>query len=334
MVEPLVVTELSFLTSWHADWTGVKALVIGLDARTFSVVDTLAELGAAVLVVAPSAPADLARLVPVVGAELDDTVVEDHSPRAGEFGADVVFVASGIASSDPTATWARDTRIPSWTDVDLAWRVRDKVRAAEWLSVTGETGVSLAVDLAVHVIAAAGHRVAGVGAGNVPVLDAVREPDGFDVIVVEFSAADLSRLGDTPISPLASVCIDGDDVPVLGRVYTNTRVACVYNKAVESTMRMVEEAEVIDGCRAIGFDLGMPGPSDLGLVGDLVADRAFHEERRTEALELTTHGELVSAGIGDKVSVTSVLAAAGLVRAFGISPEQVRVALASFPARH
>jgi len=324
------VTDLSTLTSWHSDWSGVKALVIGLDARTFSVVDTLAELGAAVLVVAPTAPADLARLVPVVGAELEDSAVDGLSPRVPEFGADVVFVASGTALDDATAAFSRSAGIPSWTDIDLAWRVRDKVRAAEWLSVTGETGVSLAVDLAVHVIASAGHRVAGVGFGNVPVLDAVREPEGFDALVVEFSPADLTALADAAISPLASVCLDGDDVSTLGRVYANTRVACVYNKAVESTMRMVEEAEVVDGCRAIGFDLGMPGPSDLGMVGDLVADRAFHEERRTEALELTTHGELVAAGLGEKESVVSVLAAAGLVRAFGVAPEQVRIALASF----
>lgn len=333
MVEPLVVTDLFSLTSWHADWTAVKALVIGLDARTFSVVDTLTELGAAVLVVAPGAPADLTRLVPVVGAVLDDTVADGPSPRAPEFGADVVFVASGTASDDATASWAIAAGIPSWSDIDLAWRVRDKVRAAEWLNVAGESGVSLTVDLAVHVIASAGHRVAGVGFGNVPVLDAVREPEGFDALVVEFSAEDLERLGDAAISPLASVCLDGDDIEVLGRVYAETRVACIYNKAVESTMRMVEEADVIDGCRAIGFDLGMPGPSDLGMVGDLVADRAFHEDRRTEALELTTHGELVAAGIGDKASVTSVLAAAGLVRALGVSPEQVRIALATFPAR-
>ena len=55
---------------------------------------------------------------------------------------------------------------------------------------------------------------------------------------------------------------------------------------------MVEDAEVVEGARAIGFDLGVPGPSDLGVVDGILVDRAFLEDRRTSALELTTVAEL------------------------------------------
>ncbi len=83
------------------------------------------------------------------------------------------------------------------------------------------------------------------------------------------------------LAPLASVCLNiADDHldwhgsaeayrAAKGKVYANTRVACVYNRADVATRELVEDAEVQEGCRAIGFGLDMPGPSDLGVVEDI-----------------------------------------------------------------
>ena len=75
-------------------------------------------------------------------------------------------------------------------------------------------------------------------------------------------------------------------------MYENTKVACVYNRADEATMHMVEDAEVEEGARAIGFGLDVPGPSDFGVVEGILCDRAFLDERRTAALEIITVDEL------------------------------------------
>ena len=69
-------------------------------------------------------------------------------------------------------------------------------------------------------------------------------------------------------------------------MYENTQVACVYNRADEATARMVEDAEVEEGARAIGFGLDVPGPSDFGVVDGILCDRAFLDDRRTAALEI------------------------------------------------
>ncbi|MGA7148317.1 MAG: cyanophycin synthetase, partial [Microbacterium sp.] len=115
-----------------------------------------------------------------------------------------------------------------------------------------------------------------------------------------------------------------------GHVYDNTRVACVYNKADAATRRMVEEAEVVDGARAIGFDLGVPGPSDLGVVDGILVDRAFLEDRRTSALELTTVAELAELGLSAPHMAANVLAAAALARSLEVAPADVRQALRGF----
>ncbi|CAN5217131.1 hypothetical protein BH11ACT2_BH11ACT2_02140 [soil metagenome] len=313
------MTDPVSLTSWHDDWVGVRVVVLGLDAVAFSVVDTLTELGAEVAVIADDPPEQFAQLLPVIGA----TLARDAS------GAQLVIATAATADDDATVRWARAAGVSVWGDVEFAWRVRDKVAAAHWICVAAERETDTVVDLVVHLISSAGARVAGVGSGNVPILDAVRAPEGFDVLVVELTERDLRWAANSPVSPLASVCIDGD-ADALGRVYTNTRVACVYNKSVEPTMHFVEEAEVVEGCRAIGIDLGTPGPSDLGLVGDIVVDRAFHENRHSAAIELTTHGELAAAGLGDPASVIGVLAASALVRAFGVAPAIIGSAIATF----
>ena len=41
-----MTNRLDTLTSWHADWTGLRVGVLGLGVTGFSVADTLAELGA------------------------------------------------------------------------------------------------------------------------------------------------------------------------------------------------------------------------------------------------------------------------------------------------
>ena len=57
----MTAERLQALTSWYADWKGLRVAVLGLSVTGFSVADTLAELGADVLVVsehADSAPGE------------------------------------------------------------------------------------------------------------------------------------------------------------------------------------------------------------------------------------------------------------------------------------
>ena len=344
------MTDLTILTSWHADWTGLRVAVLGLGMTGFAAADTLVELGASVLVVAAKAPEETSDLVGVIGAELLlEPDLGTVPARLAEFDAELVVVSPGFHPDHALLLWAAERGIAVWGDIELAWRVRDKVNAAEWITVTGTNGKTTTVQLATHLLAAAGHRVAAVGNIGIPVLDAVRDPTGFDVLVVELSSYQLhwiNRNAEGALYPLASVCLNlADDhidwhgsaeayAAAKGKVYQNTRIACVYNLADDATRQMVEQADVVDGCRAIGFGLGAPGPSDLGVVDGIIVDRAFHEDRRNAALELTTHGELATAGLAAPHSVANVLAASALVRAYGVPAETVRDALATFRLDH
>ncbi|MCS5722813.1 UDP-N-acetylmuramoyl-L-alanine--D-glutamate ligase [Herbiconiux sp. CPCC 203407] len=334
------------LTSWHADWTGLRVAVLGLGVTGFSVADTLTELGARVLVVAEKAKQEYIDLVPVIGAALVQAPAGEIPAELEAHDPELVVVSPGYHPDDPLLVWAAERGIPVWGDVELAWRVRDKVvdavtgRPADWIAVTGTNGKTTTTQLAASMLLAGGHRVAPCGNIGIPVLDAIRDPQGFDVLVVELSSYQLHSTSSMSAHSAVVLNVAEDHLDWHGsfeayaaakaRVYDAVQVACVYNKADELTMRMVEEAEVVEGARAIGFGLGVPGPSDFGVVEGILVDRAFLDERRDSALEIATVTELAARGLAAPHTVADVLAAAALARAYGVSIEAIRAALASF----
>jgi UDP-N-acetylmuramoylalanine--D-glutamate ligase len=328
------------LVSWHDDWTGLKVVVLGAGVTGFAAADTLAELGARVVVVAESVDERTATLLEVIGASTA-TVAE-----AEQFGPELVIVSPGFRPGHPFLRWAERNGVAIWGDIELAWRLRDKVGTpAEWILVTGTNGKTTTTQLTATMILASGRRVAPCGNIGIPVLDAIRDPAGFDVLVVELSSFQLHWINRNPtgaLFPHASVCLNiaddhldwhgGADAyrAAKGKVYDNTKVACVYNKDDDATRILVEEADVVEGARAIGFTLGVPGPSDFGIVEGILCDRAFLEDRRNSALELTTVDALAASGLAAPHFVANVLAAAALARSIGVEPAEVRRALDGF----
>ncbi len=112
-----------------------------------------------------------------------------------------------------------------------------------------------------------------------------------------------------------------------GRIYRGVQQACVYNVADPETERLVREADVAEGARAVGFTLGMPSVGMVGVVDDLLVDRAFIAERQSSAAELCTVADLASPA---PHVVANALAAAALARAHGISQAAVRDGLRAF----
>lgn len=339
---------LDELTSWRADWAGLRVVVLGLGVTGFAAADTLAELGARVTVAARTPDAERARILPVIGVDLVELTGDDaiDSDALLALGVDLAIVSPGFRPDQPLIRAVEGAGIPIWGDIELAWRLRDKVEpAAEWVLITGTNGKTTTTQLTATMLREGGLRAAPCGNIGVPVLDAVRDPAGFDVLVVELSSFQLHWLptaGPGALVPLASTCLNlAEDHydwhgsaqayhDAKAKVYENTRVACLYNRRDEATMRMVEEADVIEGCRAIGFGSDTPGPSDVGVVDDLLVDRAFLAERHTSALELASLADLQAAGLQTPHGLANALAAAALARAVGVEPAAVRDGLRAF----
>lgn len=322
-----------------SDLAGRDVLVVGGDRSGFAAADALAERGARVVLVDGSAAhtdpglSERMRILEVLGVEvrLGPQHVEDLPA-----GVDLVVAAPGCPPEHPIAAAAEEQGTAVWGAAELAWRLRPD-DAAPWLTITGSSGVSTTAALLVAMLRAAGLRVRAVGDDDHPVVEAVLDPEPVDVVVVTLSSAELHRSGS--ISPLASVCLRvapgetgghrsvAEYRSALGTVYENTRLACVYTVEDPVTEDLVREADVVEGARAIGVTLGVPARSMLGLVEDVLADRAFVEARETTAAELGTLEDLGPQGGTDPHLVQNALAAAALARAVGVPPVAVRAGL-------
>lgn len=320
-----------------SDWSGVRALVAGFGVSGFAAADTLTHLGAQVVAVDENEGGDdraeQATLLEILGADIRlGAGSTDLDPAAY----DLVIASPGWRPTAPLFQRAQAADVPVWGEVELAWRLRGE-DAAPWIAVTGTNGKTTTVQMLESILRAAGQRALAVGNVGTPVLQAVMDPEGYDVLAVELSSFQLHWV--RSMSPEASAVLNlaPDHVDWHGsldaygaakaRVYEHTRVACVYRVDDLATRHMVEEADVIDGARAIGFTLGIPGLSEFGVVDDILVDRAFVENRANSAAELCSIADL-----GDDTPhvVANALAAAALARAHGAPPVAVRDGLRAF----
>ncbi|MEY4000628.1 MAG: hypothetical protein RLZZ626_983 [Actinomycetota bacterium] len=336
------MSSLEHLNSWHSDWRGLRVVVFGLGVTGFSVADTLAELGCEVLVVAEKADAEHLDILDVLGVRHVTGDEAKGLPAAAlEFDPQLIVTSPGVRPEHDLLVWASSEGVPVWVDIDLAWRLRDKTdRVAEWFCVTGTNGKTTTVQLLESMLNAGGLRAAACGNIGTPILDVLRDPIGFDAIVVELSSFQLHYLGEIEPHSSAVLNIAEDHLDwhgsmeaysaAKGKVYQNVKHACVYNAADIATERMVENADVRDGARAIGFTVGVPAISMVGYAEDVLCDRAFLENRQNEALELARFEDLTDIGVLTPHLLANVAAASALARAAGIEPEAIRNALNNF----
>ena len=158
--------RLSGLTSWDADWAGLRVVVAGIGASGFSAADTLIELGAVVVVVDAGTTAEneaKADTLRIVGAR-DVLLGGEHVttlPLVDGDEPELVVTSPGWRPTQPLLAAAAVAGVPIWGDVELAWRVRERAgrRTAEWVTITGTNGKTTTVGLTESMLRAGGKRV-------------------------------------------------------------------------------------------------------------------------------------------------------------------------------
>jgi len=327
-----------------SDWSGVRVVVAGFGVSGFAAADNLLFLGADVTALDDSTSpekAEKAQLLEALGATIR---LEPGAADLLPDDVDLVVTSPGWRPSSPLLAQAVARGVPVWGEVELAWRLRDPERPAPWLAVTGTNGKTTTVQMLRSILVAAGLRAAAVGNVGLPIVEAVMDPEPWDVLAVELSSFQLHYThsmsaesavvlnfaedhldwyDDEPGGPTGMEKYAADK----GRIYERVQRACVYNLADPATEEMVRDADVMEGARAVGFTLGMPSSGSLGVVEDLLVDRAFIEERATSAAELCTLADLASSA---PHFVANALAAAALARAHGVSQQAVRDGLRAF----
>lgn len=335
------MSKLDELNSWHSDWSELKAVVYGLGVSGFSVADTLNELGSKVLVIADKAETEIVDILDMLGAEhligRDSSIVQE---RLKEFSPDLLITSPGIRPDNPLIVQSRAAGLEVWTDIDLAWRVRDKAGiASQWICITGTNGKTTVTQLVEKMLLSAGIRAAACGNIGIPILDVVRDPANFDVLVVELSSFQLEYIN--RIEPLASVVLNlaedhldwhgtmSEYGKTKGQIYNNTKGCCVYNVGDKTTSELLQASINTDSAQAVGFTVNTPAPNEIGWVEDILVDRAFVDDPAM-ALELASLSDLNSSVFVSPHLMANIASAASLARAAGVQPKDIAGALQQF----
>jgi len=325
------------------DVAGLRILVTGFGVSGYAIADQTMQRGARVLVVDGADTPEIrerARILEVLGAEF--RLGAEHTralPEDREI--DLVVTSPGWRPDQPLLAAAAARGIPLWSEVELARRMQAADGPA-WLGITGTNGKTTTVTMLESILRAAGLRAVACGNVGLPVIEAALDPEGFDVLALELSSFQLhwTEHLDCEAAVVLNVSADHLDwhggaeeyARAKGRIFEGVRTACVYNTADETTLHLVEEADVVEGARAVGISLGAPGLSELGIIDGILVDRAFHPERRSSAAELATLADLAHLGpqgAGPHV-LLDALAAAALARAHGVPAHAVRDGLRAY----
>ena len=325
------------------DVAGLRILVTGFGVSGYAIADQTMQRGARVLVVDGADTPEIrerARILEVLGAEF--RLGAEHTralPEDREI--DLVVTSPGWRPDQPLLAAAAARGIPVWSEVELARRMQAADGPA-WLGITGTNGKTTTVTMLESILRAAGLRAVACGNVGLPVIEAALDPEGFDVLALELSSFQLhwTEHLDCEAAVVLNVSADHLDwhggaeeyARAKGRIFEGVRTACVYNTADETTLHLVEEADVVEGARAVGISLGAPGLSELGIIDGILVDRAFHPERRSSAAELATLADLAHLGpqgAGPHV-LLDALAAAALARAHGVPAHAVRDGLRAY----
>jgi len=301
------------------NFSGKKVLILGAGVTGLAVARSLTSRGAQI-----SLADD--QVTEVSGFEVGPA----NSYKALNF--DSLVISPGWRADHPLIVEALSEGIELLNEVDLAWQLRGElVPSQRWIALTGTNGKTTTVEMAAAMLRAGG--ISAIACGNVglTVIESVESPYKYEVLVLELSSFQLHWMREASFVSAAILNIAQDHVDWHGdfEAYAQAKMS-ILDRASTAIVNG-DDSEVVDRVthwqgRKVFFSLDTPGPGEIGVVEELMIDRAFV----TDPQEAAMIAELVDVIPTVPHNVANALAAAGLARAVGVNHESIQAALKSF----
>ena len=247
---------------------------------------------------------------------------------------DLLLVSPGWREDHPVVLAARAARIALINEVDLAWSL--KPAGQKWLALTGTNGKTTTVELAAAMLRSGGLSAVACGNVGTTVIETVDSNEKYDFLVLELSSFQLHWLEDAQFLSSAILNIAQDHVDWHGSfdAYAKDKIS-ILDKSMTAILN-ADDGEIVSRTthwqgRKVFFSLDTPAPGEIGVVEELLVDRAFVVDPQEAAMIC----ELNEVTPTVPHNVSNALAAAGLARTAGVGHESIRSAIAEFtPGRH
>ncbi|CAN2192011.1 MurD UDP-N-acetylmuramoylalanine-D-glutamate ligase [Candidatus Nanopelagicaceae bacterium] len=247
---------------------------------------------------------------------------------------DLLLVSPGWREDHPVVLAARKARIALINEVDLAWSF--KAVGQKWIALTGTNGKTSTVELTAAMLRSGG--ISSIACGNVgtTVIETVESAEKYDILVLELSSFQLHWLEDAQFVSSAILNIAEDHVDWHGSfdAYAQDKISLL-DKSMTAILNG-DDGEIVSRTnhwqgRKVFFSLDTPAPGEIGVVEELLVDRAFVADPQEAAMI----SELIEVTPTVPHNVSNTLAAAGLARTVGVGHEAIRSAITEFtPGRH
>ena len=269
---------------------------------------------------------------------VDDTVTTDSEfsilkpseVSVSDFG--FLLISPGWKESHPLIQQARAAQVALLNEIDLAWAIKEERSPGQkWLALTGTNGKTTTVEMTAAALRAGG--VHAVACGNVgkTVIECVDSAQPYDVLVLELSSFQLHWLqrAEFVASAILNIADDHTDWHGSFESYAQAKLS-ILDRSMTAILNG-DDAEVVTRTthwngRKVFYSLDTPGPGEIGVVEELLVDRAFVSDPQ----EASMIAEIAHVKPTVPHNVSNALAAAGLARTIGVSHEAIGKALSEF----
>lgn len=250
---------------------------------------------------------------------------------------DYLMISPGWREDHSIVLLARSAAKPIINEIDFAWAIKtERNPAQKWLALTGTNGKTTTVEMVAHILATAGLNAVACGNVGTTVIDSVTSKENYDYLILELSSFQLHWLHDAQFISAAILNIAADHIDWHGSFdeYANDKLS-ILDKSATAILNG-DDGEVVGRTshwlgRKIFYSLDTPGPGEIGVVEELLVDRAFVADTQEAAL----FAELNEITPTVPHQVSNALAAAGLASTLGVHRDHIRAALSSFrPGKH
>jgi len=269
---------------------------------------------------------------------VDDTVTTDSEfsilkpseVAVSDF--DFLLISPGWKESHPLIQQAQAAQVALLNEIDLAWAIKEERSPDQkWLALTGTNGKTTTVEMTAAALRAGG--VHAVACGNIgkTVIECVDSAESYDVLVLELSSFQLHWLqrAEFVASAILNIADDHTDWHGSFESYAEAKLS-ILDRSMTAILNG-DDKEVVTRTthwngRKVFYSLETPGPGEIGVVEELLVDRAFVSDPQ----EASMIAEVVDVKPTVPHNVSNALAAAGLARTLGVSHGAIGKALSEF----
>ena len=250
---------------------------------------------------------------------------------------DAVVISPGWRQDHPLVKKVLASKMQILNEIDLAWQIRAEISPGQkWLALTGTNGKTTTVEMVAKILQTAGLKAVACGNVGDTVIEAVDRKDPYDYLVLELSSFQLHWAKQAQYVSAAILNIADDHLDWHGTfdAYADAKFS-ILDRADLAVLN-ADDQEVATRAnrfsgRKVFFSLDTPAPGEIGVVEELLVDRAFV----TDPMEAAMLCELKDITPTVPHNVSNALAAAALARTVGVSYEHIQKALQEFtPGRH